>query len=105
MKIPINPSNAPACGTSPQCVDEVVDAAAATLGGPASGGNSRNACGASFGIHPTPASSKVRFCGTGAGGSRCLSGFVRMVNPHHAISRTIIAVVMYIIFNASSDDS
>src|SRR5258708_962441 len=105
MKIPINPSNAPACGTRPQCGAGLVSAEGVTLAGETSGGNSRNALGATLGIHPTPASSNARFCADGAGGKRCLSGFVRIVNPHHTISNTIIAVVTYMIFRASSDDS
>src|SRR5882757_7099192 len=98
MKIPINPSNAPACGTKPQWGAGLVSAEGVTLAGETSGGNSRNALGATLGIHPTPASSNARFRGDGAGGRRCLSGFVRIVNPHQAISSTIMTVVTYIIF-------
>jgi hypothetical protein len=48
---------------------------------------------------------KERFCGTGLGGSRWLSGLRRIEAVLQEIKRTTIAVVTTMIFRASSEDS
>ena len=57
------------------------------------------------GSQPTASRLKDRFCGTGFGGSRWLSGLSRIEALLHAIKRTTIALVTTMIFRASSEDS
>src|ERR1041384_1650647 len=83
----------------------VASAGAGAVAGGAAAGNSRKACGAMSGNQPTASRLNARCTGMGDGGSLCVSGFVRIVTPHQAISSTTIAVVTYMIFSASSEDS
>src|SRR5438132_9279650 len=100
--MPINPISIPArAGILKR--DSGAAAGEAAAVGPACTGSS--APGASFGIQPTASLLKTRLCGTGAGGKRCALGRLTIVNVHHPISKTTIAVVTYMIRNASSDDS
>src|SRR5438105_387642 len=101
--MPINPISIPArAGILKRDSEEEVSVEA-TAAGAAFNGSS--APGASFGIQPTASLLKTRLCGTGAGGKRCVLGRLKIVNVHHPISKMTIAVVTYMIRNASSDDS
>ncbi len=70
-----------------------------------SAGTSRSERGMSFGIQPTASSLKTKWLTVGAGGKRCVAGWLRIVTPHQPINSTTITVVTYMIFSASSDDS
>src|SRR5438105_11834067 len=101
--MPIKPISIPAfAGILKRDSEEVTSGEAAAVG-PAFSGSS--APGASFGTQPTASLLKIRLCGTGAGGKRCVPGRLTMVNVHQPISKTTIAVVTYMIRKASSDDS
>src|SRR2546430_13103869 len=102
--MPINPISIPAFAGIVNG-----DSEAAAVGEAAAGGGSAlpasSVPGASFGIQPTASLLKIRLCGTGAGGKRCVLGRLTIVNVHHPINKMTIAVVTYMIRNASSDDS
>src|SRR5260370_14759784 len=81
------------------------DAGAVEALGCTSGFTGSKALGNIFGIQPTASLLKTKLCGVGDGGRRCALGRVRIVKVHQPIRSTTMALVTYMIRNASSEDS